>query len=63
MGKTLQDLATHIDIIIMQIGTSVCHSYSGDSDHLFWFCSTARSSQRDGSDSITVSDRIQSVRS
>ena len=36
-------------------------AYSGDSDHLFWFYSITCSSQRDGSDGITVSDRIQSV--
>jgi membrane-bound lytic murein transglycosylase MltF len=38
-------------------------AYSGDSDHLYWFYSITRPSQRDGFDSITVSDRIQSVRS
>ena len=38
-------------------------AYTGDSDHRFWFYSIIRSSQRDVSNSITVSDRIQSVHS
>ena len=38
-------------------------AYTGDSDHRFWFYSIIRSSQRYVSNSITVSDRIQSVHS